>query len=170
MRSEVSIRVAAPAELVFALARDIERWPALLPHYRRVTVHARRGDRVVAQMVASRALGPVSLPVTWRAEQWPEGDEASDLRLRFRHIRGVTRGMDVTWHIRPAPHGCAVTIEHRFVSSAPFVGAALPAIIDRFFTSPIAWRTLRTFRALAEALASERSDPHASAAEREEAA
>ena len=44
MRSTIGIDVAAPAELVFRLARDVERWPDLLPHY-----------------VAARASGPLPL-------------------------------------------------------------------------------------------------------------
>jgi ribosome-associated toxin RatA of RatAB toxin-antitoxin module len=152
MRSSIAIRIAADASRIFELARDVSRWPALLPHYRRVTVHAVRGDRTVAQMVAVRRFGPVALPVTWRAETWSEGGDPADLRLRFRHIRGVTRGMDVTWHIRPAGAGSAVVIEHDFARAVPLLGdRLLPWVVDRWFTRPIATRTLATFKALAEA-------------------
>jgi hypothetical protein len=59
--------------------------------------------------------------------------------------------MDVTWHIRPAPVGSRVTIEHEFSRSLPLVGAeVLPALVDRFFVRQIAGRTLATFKALAE--------------------
>ena len=37
MRSTIGIDVAAPAELVLQLARDVERWPQLLPHYAAAT-------------------------------------------------------------------------------------------------------------------------------------
>lgn len=151
MKTSIAIRVAAPPERVFGLARDVSLWPKLLPHYRRVAVHARRGDHVVAQMVAVRPLGPIALPVTWRAEQWAEPDDRSDLRLRFRHLRGVTRGMEVTWHIVPDAEGCRVTIEHNFRRPLPVLGEEfLPRVVDRLFTRPIAGRTLRTFKALAE--------------------
>lgn len=153
MRSAISIRVDAPPATVFDLARQVERWPELLPHYRRVTVHARRGDRIVAQMVAIRRFGPLPMPVTWRAEQWADASDPADLRLNFRHVRGVTSGMDVAWHIRPTePSGCEVTIEHDFVRRLPLLpDAFLPTIVDRFFTRPIASRTLATFKQLAEA-------------------
>lgn len=151
MRTSIGIRIAAPPERVFALARDVSRWPELLPHYRRAVVHARRGDRVLVQMVALRPIGPVALPVTWRAEQWAEPDDARDLRLRFRHVRGVTRGMDVTWRVVPDGDGCRVTIEHDFRRPLPLLGDDfVPRAVDRFFTRPIAARTLRTFKALAE--------------------
>jgi ribosome-associated toxin RatA of RatAB toxin-antitoxin module len=151
MKTRISVHVAAPPERVFALARDVARWPELLPHYRRVAVKARRGERVLAQMVALRPVGPFGVPVTWRAEQWAEPDDPTDLRLRFRHVRGVTRGMHVTWHIVPAGDGSRVTIEHDFRRPLPLVGGEfLPGLVDRFFTRPIATRTLQTFKALAE--------------------
>src|SRR5688572_12944428 len=129
MHSQIGIRIAAPAPTLHALARDVARWPDLLPHYRRVTVHARRGDRILAQMVAERRfdrVGGLAVPVTWRAICWPEAADPDDLRLRFRHVRGVTRGMDVTWHIRPdGPGRCRVTIEHEFRRALPLVGDEL---------------------------------------------
>lgn len=152
MKSRIAVHVDADPMHVFELARDVSRWPELLPHYRRIVVHARRGDRTVAQMVAVRRFGPLALPVTWRAETWPEDNDPLDLRLRFRHIRGVTRGMDVTWHIRPAGGGCDVTIEHDFQRSLPLLGRELlPWLVDRLFTHAIASRTLGTFKGLAEA-------------------
>ena len=36
--------VHAPLERIFALAADVERWPALLPHYRYVRFSDRRSD------------------------------------------------------------------------------------------------------------------------------
>ena len=60
MKTRISIDVDAPPELVFALARDVERWPRLLPHYASVTVLERRADgSVVARLVARRSLVPV---------------------------------------------------------------------------------------------------------------
>ncbi len=57
--------------------------------------------------------------------------------------------MDVTWRIEPVGGGCRVTIEHDF---APRI-AGWAALIDRWFTRPIAGRTLATFRTIAEAVA-----------------
>jgi ribosome-associated toxin RatA of RatAB toxin-antitoxin module len=152
MRTEIGIDVAAPPERILALCGDVAAWPRLLPHYRAVRVHARKDGRLVAQMVAVRPIGPLGIPVTWRAEQWAESSDPGDLRLRFRHVRGVTRGMDVTWHIRPTATGSRVTIEHEFRRPLPLLGdGLLPALVDRLFTRPIAGRTLARFKQLAEA-------------------
>jgi uncharacterized membrane protein len=154
VRSTIAIDVAAPAELVFRLARDVERWPLLLPHYAAaVRVGAPDvGGRLVVRFVARRPLLPLlglGLPVAWRSRTWAEPDER---RLRFVHLGGATAGMDVTWRIADSGGGRSqVEIEHDFRPRAP--GWAW--FVDRAFTRPIAGRTLATFRALAEALAAD---------------
>jgi ribosome-associated toxin RatA of RatAB toxin-antitoxin module len=151
MRSTVGIDVAAPPETVFRLARNVERWPRLLPHYVAATRlgAADRDGRLWVRFVAIRPLVPLvglGIPVTWRSLTW--SDEAAG-RLRFRHRGGATNGMDVTWRIEARPEGgCRVDIEHDFRPRVP--GWAW--LVDRLFTRPVAGRTLATFRALAEAV------------------
>lgn len=152
MRSTIGIDVAAPAALLFALARDVERWPRLLPHYASARRLAPPDDagRLLVSFVARRPLVPLlglGLPVTWRSLTW---SEPTARRLRFVHRGGATGGMDVTWRIEERPGGgCRVEIEHEF--RPPLPGWA--TLIDRLFTRPIAGRTLATFRDIAEALA-----------------
>jgi ribosome-associated toxin RatA of RatAB toxin-antitoxin module len=150
VKSTIGVDIAAAPELVFRLARDIERWPRLLPHYSSVRPLERRADgSVVARMVARRMVVPVigfGLPVAWRSRTWNEPDK---LRLRFAHLGGATNGMDVTWRIEPADGGCRVSIDHVFSPRIP--GWAW--FIDRAFTRPIAARTLATFKAIAEVVA-----------------
>lgn len=160
MKSTLSIDVAAPPGLVFRLARDVERWPRLLPHYISVRPVARDGDgRLTAEMVARRPLVPVlglGLPVAWRSRTWSEPES---LRLRFVHLGGATNGMDVTWRIEAADGGCRVSIDHDFRPRMP----GWAAFVDRAFTNPIASRTLATFKTIAEALVDDESDGGAAA-------
>jgi aromatase len=157
MHSEIAIDVSAPPSVVFALARDVERWATLLPHYTRSVALDRRADgSIVADFIARRPLLAVlgiGLPVTWRSRTWNEPDRH---RLRFVHIAGATRGMDVTWRIEPTGDGtaCRVTIGHDFTPRLPWFAR----FVDRWFTRPIAGRTLATFKALAEAVASVQSE------------
>jgi ribosome-associated toxin RatA of RatAB toxin-antitoxin module len=154
MRSTIAVYVAAPPELIFRLARGVERWPRWLPHYVRVRAVERRPDgALVAEMVARRPLVPVlglGLPVAWRSRTW---NEPNALRLRFVHVGGATNGMDVTWRIEPTDDGARVSIDHLFAPRLP--GWAW--FVDRAFTRPIASRTLATFKAIAEALAADES-------------
>jgi ribosome-associated toxin RatA of RatAB toxin-antitoxin module len=147
--STIGITIRAPAELVFDLARDVERWPHLLPHYVSVRVETREADAVIARFVARRELVPlfgVGIPLAWRARAWAEADRR---QLRFVHRGGATAGMDVRWLFEPAPGGCRVTIVH---DHRPRV-AAWAVIVDRLVIRAVAGRTLRTFKAIAEAVA-----------------
>jgi hypothetical protein len=151
MRSTIAIDVAAPADLVFRLARDVGRWPDLLPHYVRAEPAGppdADGRRSVS-FVARRPLIPIlglGLPVAWRSLTW---SEAETRRLRFVHRGGATNGMDVTWRIDRWGAGARVSIDHDF---RPRI-APVATFVDRFFTRPIAGRTLETFKVLAEAIA-----------------
>ncbi len=153
MHSTIGIDVAAPPELVFGLARDVERWQWLLPHYARSRVRERRADgSLVTDFVARRPfIGVLGLgvPVAWRSRTW---SEPATRRLRFLHVAGATRGMDVTWLIEPTATGCHIEIAHDFRARVP----GFATFVDRWFTRPIAGRTLATFKALAEALVDER--------------
>ena len=154
MRSEIGIDVDAPPRRIYDLASHVERWPELLPHYRQVTVESHDGARMRAKMEAVRRFGPLDVPVSWTAEQCSDPSDELDLQLRFHHVRGPTRDMHVTWHIRPRdgrPDRAHVTIEHVFSRALPLLGPdAVPKIIDRLFVRPIAGRTLATFKSLAE--------------------
>jgi hypothetical protein len=151
VRSEVGIDAAAPPELVFRLARDVERWPDLHPHNARAerAGEADAAGRVVVRFVARRPLVPVlglALPVAWRSWTWSEPETR---RLRFLHQGGATDGMDVTWRIEPIEGGSRIIIEHVFAPRVP----GWAALIDRLFTRPIAGRTLASFKAISEAVA-----------------
>jgi ribosome-associated toxin RatA of RatAB toxin-antitoxin module len=159
MRTTIGIDVDAPPDLVYRLARDVTRWERLLPHYTRSAVVRDDGDALVCDFVARRAFLPVlglGIPVTWRSRTW---HEPSTRRLRFRHVAGATKGMDVTWTIEAAGDGTRVDIAHDFRPRLPFFAA----FVDWAFARPIAGRTLGTFKALAEALAPAASAPDGSA-------
>lgn len=158
MRSELTVDIGAPADLVFALARDVERWSILLPHYVRSRIEDTDGwGRPMVEFIARRPIARLlglGLPVVWWSRAW---NEPATHRLRFEHIAGATRGMDVTWRIEPTGDGttCRVTISHDFSPAMP----GFAWFVDRFFTRPIAGRTLATFKALAEAVQSAAPQP-----------
>jgi hypothetical protein len=151
---------ASPRE-VFDLAADTSSWSRKLRHYRRSQVTGRFAGRVLVAFTALRPIaGPFGVPVGWRAICWSDDTDPDDLQLHFSHVRGVTSGMRVTWHIKPASDPetgrirtdlSVVTIQHEFERPIPLIGTELiPRIVDRFFTRAIATRTLARFRELAE--------------------
>jgi ribosome-associated toxin RatA of RatAB toxin-antitoxin module len=156
MHSSVSIWIAAPPERVFDLVADLERWPERLPHYRYVRVVGRSGPVTRARMSARRGV----IPVYWVADQTPD---AGARTIRFRHVGGVTRGMDVLWTLRPerfgARDGTRASITHDLdfrLGIAPVGRFLAERVIASQFIEPIAGATLRRFKAIAEGPAAPR--------------
>ena len=144
MRSEISIWIDASPDAVFPLVADLPRWPERLPHYRYVRILSHSNGETLAAMSARR--GPI--PVFWHAVQTP--DRAAR-RIRFRHVRGITRGMDVVWTLDPERGGTRARILHDLDLRWPWIGSWVAEhVIGRGFIHPIASRTLARFKAIAE--------------------
>lgn len=133
--------VYAPSDRIFELAADVEHWPAHLSHYRYVLFRERRADGGgTVEMSANRPFGPLNWP-TW----WTSLMSIAPRSIRFRHIRGITTGMDVEWTFEPRGRTQTfVRIVHVWNGPAiPLIGSiAARAIIGPLFVHGIAWRTL----------------------------
>jgi hypothetical protein len=143
-------RIRAPVDRVLAAAVDVERWPALLPHYRWVRKLERRGDGGLVEMAAWRPFGPLNYPTWWVSEMWV--DRALPA-VRYRHVRGITTGMDVVWRMEPAEGGTDVTIVHDWTGPRwPLIGGpAATWVIGPVFIHGIASLTLAGIRRAVEA-------------------
>lgn len=142
MRTVDEITIRAPAARVFEAARDVERWPEILPHYRRVRFLERRPGGGVVEMAAVRPFGPLPWPTWWTSEM--DSDSAA-LEVRYRHVRGITTGMNVRWRITADPAGLAqVSIVHEWAGPRwPLIGGlAARHVIGPVFIHGIASRTL----------------------------
>ncbi len=150
--------VRAPLARIFALASDVERWPALLPHYRYVRFLERRRDGGgVVDMSAVRPFGVVYWPTWWRSSMRVHGAGGTEApTIRFTHIGGVTRGMEVEWSFREVADGTHVRILHVWDGPRiPIVGsAAATLVIGPVFVHGIASRTLLGLAAAAERVTS----------------
>lgn len=140
--------VRSPITTIFELARNVESWPAHLPHYRFVRLKDRRADGGgIVEMSANR---PFPLPLTGLRFNWPTwwlSEMAVDEKapaIRFRHIGGITKGMDVEWAFTPTPGGVHVRILHSWDGPrVPLLGIwAARFVIGPVFIHGIASRTL----------------------------
>lgn len=141
MRTVDHITIRAPLDRVFAAAAAVERWPSLLGHYRWVRFRERRGAGGVVEMAAWRPFGPLRWPTWWVSEMTVD---APANEIRYRHIRGITTGMDVVWRLRPADGAVAIELVHDWTGPRwPLIGPAAAAlIIGPVFVHGIASRTL----------------------------
>lgn len=148
MRTVDAVTVRADLARVFALAADVERWPTFLPHYRWVRVLQRGAATRTVEMAAWRPFGPLRYPTWWVSEMRVEAPRA----VRYRHVRGITRGMDVEWRFAVEPDGVRVTIVHEWAGpSWPVIGGVAAAwVIGPVFVHGIARRTLAGVKQHAE--------------------
>lgn len=150
MQTENSVQMNGDLHRIVALAADIERWPVILPHYRWVTLLDGGGDRKTVEMAARRG----RIPVRWRAIQEIERGGATPI-IHFRHIGGVTKGMEVAWTFTPMAGSVEgpidVRIDHHFTPPWPVVGRPVAEyIIGPHFVAAIAGRTLNAIKAIVE--------------------
>jgi ribosome-associated toxin RatA of RatAB toxin-antitoxin module len=142
MRTVDRRRMRAPLERVFAAAADVERWPALLAHYRWVRMLERTDDAAVVEMAAWRPFGALRYPTWWVSKM--QIDRAAPA-VRYRHVRGITTGMDVEWSFADCGRdGTDVTIVHVWDGPAwPLIRRpAAEWVIGPVFVHGIAARTL----------------------------
>jgi hypothetical protein len=131
----------APFERVFTAASAVEQWPAILSHYRWV----RRLEGSQVEMAAWRPFGVFKYPTCWVSEM--ALDRAAG-EIRYRHVRGITRGMNVVWRMVEVAGGSSggvdVEVVHTWDGPAwPLVGRlAADLVIGPVFIHGIASRTL----------------------------
>jgi hypothetical protein len=123
--------VRAPVARIFAIAREVEHWPAYLPHYRFVRFRHRTPDGGGMVEMA------VNHDVPW---------------VRFKHVGGVTTRMDVEWSFTPVEGGTLTRIVHVWNGPLwPVIGRfAATQVIAPVFVHGIASRTLAGLAAVAE--------------------
>lgn len=145
------IDVRGGVDACFRAGADVERWPEILPHYRWVRFQERRGfgtGRV--EMAARRDFGPLPYPVWWVSEM--HVDESRPVVI-YRHVEGITTGMDVEWSFHPLPDGgTRIRIVHDWKQGPawPLPGGGRRAIADLVigpvFIHHVASRTLAGIR------------------------
>lgn len=146
--------VHAPADIVFDVAADVENWPSILPHYRWVRFHDKKTfGRGVVEMSAWRHF-PMGLKYpTWWVSQMTS--EPSEPAVYYRHVDGITKGMDVKWELTARGQDTFIRLVHAWKGPRwPVIGSfAANHVIGPHFVSAIAQRTLAGVARTAEARA-----------------
>ncbi len=153
-----ALLVRAPHDVMFRIAAAVEEWPAHLSHYRYVRFRERAPDGGgVVEMAANRPFGRANWPTWWLSEMAVNHEAPW---VRYRHIGGITTGMDVEWTFTPTADGTLARIVHTWNGpSWPLIGAlAATHVIGPVFVHGIASRTLAGLARVAEQHAS----PHSS--------
>lgn len=145
--------VHASVRAVFDVVRPVEQWPAYLTHYRFVRFRRRdAGGGGLVEMSANRPFGLFNWPTWWLSEM--EVDERRPA-IRFHHVGGVTKGMDVEWAFEARDGGTHVRLFHVWDGPRwPLIGVfAATEVIGPVFIHGIASRTLEGLARAAESAA-----------------
>lgn len=156
--------VRAPLAPCLRAASEVERWPEILPHYRDVHFTRRDGPgRGRVHMSAFRHFGPLPWPTWWESEMATDHEAAE---IRYRHVAGITEGMDVLWTLEEVEDGTRIVIVHDWEGPRwPLIGGfAARRVIGPHFIRVVADRTLDGVRREAEARARGRGPAGAEAA------
>ncbi len=100
-------------------------------------------------MAAWRQFGLFKYPTWWQSRMWTD---PAGRAVRYQHIAGITKGMDVEWRLDPDGDETDVTIVHQWDGPAwPLVRRpAADWVIGPLFISAIASRTLAGIGRFAE--------------------
>jgi ribosome-associated toxin RatA of RatAB toxin-antitoxin module len=140
VHSENRITIHGDIESIFAVASAVEHWPQLLPHYRWVKILTAGDTERLVEMAAHRD----GFPVHWTARQWLD---RAHHRIHFTHVRGISRGMQVTWFLEAAPPDVHICIVHDLTLHWPLIGSFMANyVIGKLFVDNIATKTLRTIK------------------------
>ncbi|MGH2374294.1 MAG: SRPBCC family protein, partial [bacterium] len=122
-------------------------WTALLPEYRWCRVLERSPERLVFSMGGWIR----GWPARWTAVQEPHPEEH---RITFRHLKGITKGMEVEWRFAPAGEAVDVALTHDLVMRWTLVGRLVSdLVVGPIYIDYIARKTLAAVKARAEAAA-----------------
>lgn len=149
------IQIRGTVEDCFRAGADVERWPEILPHYRWVRFQRKEGFGTgQVEMAARRSFGPLPYPVWWVSEMTVDPARPAVI---YRHVDGITRGMEVEWTFEPLGEGLTeVRIVHAWDTGPhwPLPGGARRAVarhvIGPVFIHHVAGRTLRGIKAHVE--------------------
>jgi len=135
MHTTNSIVIRAPKEAIFEAVVNLKEWPNILEHYRSISYYQRGVTRKKVKMACLRS----GIPVAWLSEQEIDRDA---MEIRFRHLKGWTKGMFVVWTFKETPDGVFVEIIHDLKSPIPFLAPVVEKVIGGFFVKHIADQTL----------------------------
>jgi len=131
---EAEIIIAAEPDAVYAVARDVERFPEFMPDVERVTVVERSGDRVVSEWVG--VVREFNRKIAWVEEdRWDD----SARRCDFAMVRGDWDKYQGSWTFEPAPEtagkpaqeGTRVRLALEFELNVPLIGPLIKGLLVR---------------------------------------
>jgi ribosome-associated toxin RatA of RatAB toxin-antitoxin module len=129
-----TVRIAAPPDRVYAIARDVERFPDFMPEVQRITVleASEDGTRQVVQWVG--LIPAFRLTVKWTEEDlW---DDAART-CRFRQVEGDFSEYHGTWRFEAEEGGTRFDSEVHYELEIPTIGPLIRGVVRKIMTDNV---------------------------------
>jgi ribosome-associated toxin RatA of RatAB toxin-antitoxin module len=121
---ETSVWIAAPLDVVYAIAKDSERYPEYMKEVQSVTPVEREGGRFVADWVG--IVPTFGLKVRWRQEEiWDDAAHQS----AFRQLSGDYDRLEGTWTFAEENGGTRFDQKLDYEYNVPTLGPLVKKVI-----------------------------------------
>jgi ribosome-associated toxin RatA of RatAB toxin-antitoxin module len=121
--------IPLPAAIVYAAAKQVERFPDVLPNLDSAEVLEDDGQgNTVTKWTGTFAVGPLTKSVTWtERDRW---DDAA-LTCTFDLISGDMKEYNGAWSFKDVDGGCEAELNVNFTLGIPVLGPLVNAIVDK---------------------------------------
>lgn len=130
MSEIVSTRtIPGQPEVVYAAAKQVERFPDVLPDVDEVRILEDDGQgNVKTSWVGTIRVGPMTRQIKWtELDHWNDGA----LSCRFELVEGDMKTYDGIWTFAADDAGCRVTLSVNFELGVPMLGALVNRMVDQ---------------------------------------
>lgn len=128
------IRIAAPPETVYAVARDVERFPEFMPEVQRLTVLERSedGTRQVTEWVG--LIPTIKLTIKWTEEDlWNDAERT----CHFKQLKGDFTEYGGVWRFVPDGEGTRFESELHYELEIPTVGPLIRGVVRKIMDTNV---------------------------------
>jgi ribosome-associated toxin RatA of RatAB toxin-antitoxin module len=123
---ESIVVVEAPLETVYALSRDVERFPEFMEDVEEVTILERTPERQVSRWVGN--VKELRRVIRWTEEDFWNDQEHTCV---FRQTEGDFTAYGGTWAFAPEGTGTKVTMTLDYEYVVPLIGALIQSILKK---------------------------------------
>lgn len=122
----VERRISAPVDRVYALARDVERFPEIMPDVESVEILSREGSNTTSRWVG--VVRQFNRRLVWVEEdRWDNGAHTCE----FRQTEGDFARYEGSWEFTPDGDATRARLTIDYEIEVPLIGALIKGVIAK---------------------------------------
>ena len=126
----VERRIQAPVSVVYALAKDVEKFPEIMPDVESVEVLSREGNRTVTRWVG--IIRQFNRKLKW--EEWDEWND-DERSCVFEQTEGDFTVYKGSWRFSEQDGATTAELTIEFELHVPLVGSLIRAVVAKLMKS-----------------------------------